>query len=600
MIKYIFSVVITCLIAFESFSQNYQSDYLEAKRLFNNKEYRVAKDAFRSLIVSAAKHNFGEYASFFYGLSAYNLESYSEAKDMWLQVRSKYPDWNQNDELQWWLSATYFKLGDYQKGSEYLAGVRGNRLEKEGEGLKIAYLSALDSLSDIVKLHENFENDELLSEYLLSELVKQNKLYEYEEVAKRIIKQLKLKEENYYSNHYDVVMKDEYNVAVLFPFDFDSLEGAGRVARNRVIMDMYEGIKFAADELNSSGRKINLYPYDTKGNRSSLHETGKILAKEELLGMDLIIGPRYRQPFNMVFEFSKQNKINMINPWSSNSQVTGDNLFSFLLNPSEKTQALKLAEYAIGNFENKNAFVFYSSRDSILAATYKNKLEESGFNVPVFNEVNQENLGKQSDILIDFKEVLVRSRSEEDSLRQLGHVAFTEKRKGGKKVPYAEVLNIPKDSIGHIFVCSGSNLAAANFISAIIERPDTIPLIGKSEWLNVTMITYNQMEDTNLSVVAPLFMSPDSQEYLDLRSAMMDYYKTLPSNNHYIGYEMMNMLGGMMHQYGKYFQEGFKRDGFQEGKLTRGFDYNGERSNQILPIVKVMESKFIDINNQEK
>ncbi|MEL6562781.1 MAG: ABC transporter substrate-binding protein, partial [Bacteroidota bacterium] len=233
-------------------------------------------------------------------------------------------------------------------------------------------------------------DDELLSEYLLSELAKQNKLYEYEEVAKNIIKQLRLKEDTYYSNHYDLILKDEYNVAVLFPFDFDSLEGAGKVARNRVIMDMYEGIKFAAEELNNSGRKINIYPYDTKGNKSSLHETEEILKREELLGMDLIIGPRYRQPFNMVFEFSKQNKINMINPWSSNSQVTGDNLFSFLLNPSEKTQALKLAEYAIENFENKNAFVFYHARDSLLAAIYKNELEENGFSVPVFNEVNQE------------------------------------------------------------------------------------------------------------------------------------------------------------------------------------------------------------------
>ncbi|MEL6559221.1 MAG: tetratricopeptide repeat protein, partial [Bacteroidota bacterium] len=155
MIKYIFSVIITCIITFVSFGQNYQADYLEAKRLLNNKEYRVAKDAFRSLIVSSAKHNFGEYASFFYGLSAYHLESYNEAKDMWLQVKSKYPDWNQNDELQWWLAAAYFKLEDYEKGADYLKDVRNNRLKKDGESLKIAYLSDLDSLNEIIVLQEN-------------------------------------------------------------------------------------------------------------------------------------------------------------------------------------------------------------------------------------------------------------------------------------------------------------------------------------------------------------------------------------------------------------------------------------------------------------
>lgn len=600
MIKYIFSILITCALAFESYSQNYQADYLEAKRLFNNMEYRVAKDAFRNLIASSAKHNFGEYASFFYGLSAYNLESFNEAKDMWLQVRSKYPDWNQSDELQWWLAATYFKLGDYEKGNDYLQKIKSNRLQKEGESLKIAYLSELDSLSDVISLYNNFKDDKVLSEFLLSEMTRQNKLYENEEIAKALLKQLKLKEENYFSSHYDVIKKDEYNVAVLFPFDFDSLEDAGKVVRNRLIMDVYEGIKFAVEELNNSGKKINLYPYDTKGNKSGLHLTEEILKGEEMLGMDLIIGPRYRQPFNMVFEFSRKNKINMINPWSSNSQVTGDNLFSFLLNPSEKTQALKLAKYAIENFENKNAFIFYSSRDSLLAATYKSELEENGFSIPVFNEVNQENMGEQSDILIDFTEIMIESKSVEDSLKELTHVTITEKRRGAKKVPYAEILNIPKDSIGHVFVCSDSNLAAANFISAIIERPDTIPLIGKAEWLDVTMITYDQMEDTNLSVLAPLFISPTSQEYLDIRSSMMDYYKTLPSGDHYLGYEMMYILGTMMHQYGRYFQEGFKRDGFQKGKLTAGFDYNDERSNQVVPVVKVQGSEFVDVNNQEK
>ena len=250
-------------------------------------------------------------------------------------------------------------------------------------------------------------------------------------------------EDDYFLSHYEVEFKDAYNVAVLFPFDFDSLEGAGKVARNRVVMDVYEGIRYAVNELNEEGKTINLYPYDTKGNKSNFHVTAAILDKEEMLGMDLIIGPRYRQPFNMVYEYSRKNKINMINPWSTNSQVTGDNLFSFLINPSEKTQAVKLAEYAVETYENKNAFIFYNLRDSLMAATYKSELEANGFSVPVFNEVNNENLGEQSELLIDFEELLIESPVEEDSLRGLDHVTFTEKRKGKEMVTYAEILNIP-------------------------------------------------------------------------------------------------------------------------------------------------------------
>lgn len=597
MIRCLFLIIVFCSLSTVSIGQNYQSEYLEAKRLFNNKEYKVAKDAFKSLIASSPKHNFGKYASFFYALSAYHSESYTEAKDMWLQILSKYPDWEQADETNWWLAAAYFKLNNYNKGSEYLSILSNNRLKRDGENLKVEYLNGLDSIADIIKLYQKNEDDRLLSNFLLDEIIRQDSIYNYENISKDIIKKLNLKEEDYFVSQYDVVLKDEYNVAVLFPFDFDSIEDAGKVARNREIMDVYEGIKFAVNELNEQGKTINLYPYDTKGNR--FHETADILSKEEMLGMDLIIGPRYRQPFNMVYQFSQKNKINMINPWSSNSQVTGDNLFSFLFKPSEKTQAKKLAEYAINTYENKNAFIFYESRDSLLAAIYKNQLEQNEFVVPVFNEINQENSGEQAETLIDFKEVMIQSSYEQDSLDELSHVTFTEKRKGGRMVTYAEILNIPKDSIGHIFVCSSSNLAAANFISAIIERPDTIPLIGKGDWLDITMITYNQMQDIELSVVSPLFIPTNKQVYLDTRDAIMNYYKTMPSNNHYLGYELMILLGGMMHEYGNYFQEGFRKDGFRTGKLTFGFQYDNQRSNQILPIVKVIDSELVDINNQK-
>ena len=187
MIRYIFLIIVFCSVAMQSFSQNYQSEYLEAKRLYNNKDYRVAKDAFKSLIASSPKHNFGEYASFFYGLSAYNLESYNEAKDMWLQVRSKYPNWDQSEETQWWLAAAYFKLGDYSKGNQNLVSLRNNKLKKDGEGLKVSYLIGLDSISELISLYSENNSDPLLANFLLDELVKTDLLYEFEQTAKDVI-----------------------------------------------------------------------------------------------------------------------------------------------------------------------------------------------------------------------------------------------------------------------------------------------------------------------------------------------------------------------------------------------------------------------------
>ncbi|MGB3464342.1 MAG: ABC transporter substrate-binding protein [Cyclobacteriaceae bacterium] len=599
MIRIFLLALAMCCLTGKTFGQNYQAEFLEAKRLFNNGDYRVAKDAFRSLVASSAKHDFGEYSSFFYGLSAYKSESYSQARDMWLQILAKYPDWKQNEEVRYWIAATHLRTGEYQKANRYLTEISDKKLKREGEGLKLQYFREIEIIPGLIDLYKNNEEDDLLARYLLSDLVQKDSLYDYEETALEIIDQLKLKEEDYFTNPYEVTFKDEYNIAVLFPFDFDSIQGANNVARNRLIMDTYEGIRYAIEQLNANGKKFNLYPYDTKGNKGANHRTAEILADKELLGMDLIIGPGYRQPFEMVYEFSKKNNINMINPWTSNSEVINDNPFSFLFHPTEKTQAIKLAEKANKIFENKTAFVFYNQGDSLLAATYKDELEGHGFNVPVFDLINDDNVRKKASILMDYKEIRLTSESVIDSLSELRHVTMLEKRYKGSLTPYAQILKILPDSVGHIFVASSSHLAASNFISGIIERPDTIPLIGKKEWFDIKMITYDQMQDIGLMSIAPLFVSPHTDTYFDKRKAFMSYYKTIPSKEHYIGYEMMTLLGRLMIENGKYFQEGLRKNRMVDGVLTRGLKMGNKRNNQILPVIKVVDSEFTDISNQK-
>lgn len=599
MIRTIVFTLAFCGLSALSFGQNYQAEFLEAKRLLNNGSHRVAKDAFRTLIASSAKHGFGEYASFFYGLAAYRSESYNEAKDMWLQLLSRYPDWKQKEEVRWWIAAAHFQLGDYDKGNEYLEDVRDKKLKKEGEGLRFSYLRQVESLSRLTELYAENEEDDFLARYLLNEMVEQDSLYDYEETALRIIDRLKLDEEDYFVSEYEVAFKDEYNIAVLFPFDFDSIQGAGNVARNRLVMDTYEGIRYAIEELNKNGKKFNLYPYDTKGNKGNNHRTAEILEDQEMLGMDLIIGPGFRQPFEMVYEFARENKINMINPWTSNSEVINENSFSFLFHPSEKTQAVRLAEYVNENFENKNAFIFYEQKDSIMAGTYRSELEKYGFSVPVFRVINDENVREQARILINYNERRVTSEADVDSLQELRHVTMTEKRYKGKLTPYAQILKLLPDSIGHIFVASASHLAASNFISGVIERPDTIPLIGKKEWLDISMITYDQMEDIKLAVIAPLFISPHTERYYRKREELIRYFKTVPSKEHYVGYEMMRVLGELMIENGRYFQEGFRKNRKVGGLLTTGVQMGNKRNNQILPVVTVRDSEFTDITNQE-
>ena len=599
MIRYVILILLVSLLVTDLEALNYQAEVLEACRFLIYIEYRVALDAFGGLIASSAKHPFGDYASFFYGLSAYQQGDFKEAKDMWLQQISRNGNWSQTDHVNWWLAAVSFKLDEYDKGNAYLAAVRDRNLSKTGANLKFDYFQSKSELRDVVALQQSNAGDEVLAAYLLDQLYVSDSLIQYSDKAKELIELLGKDEEDYFPRNYQSVKKDVYKVAVLFPFNYDSAESASAVAGNRTVMDLYEGILIGVEQLEAEGKKIALYPYDTKGNRPGLAAIDQILSQEEMLGMDLIIGPLYPRPFERVFEFSKQHRINMINPISESDRVMGDNPFSFLYKSGTTATANALADYAIRTFDNQNAFIFYEQRDSLLASIYKTKLEANDFTIPVFTEINFDNYREQSSLLTATDDMLIMSDYQQDSLSGFRHVTFDERRKSGKMETYAEILKVLPDSVGHVFVCSQSNLAASNFISAVIQRPDTIPMIGKSKWMDISLVTYDQMEDIGLTMAVPGFVPANTDIFEATRTAFIRRLKIMPSDYHYNGYELMVTMGNLMHRYGNYIQEGFRKQQFIPGILSGGFEYGTLRSNQRLPIVKVIDSELVDVNNGE-
>src|SRR5690606_30410614 len=60
------------------------------------------------------------------------------------------------------------------------------------------------------------------------------------------------------------IKKAEYNVAVMFPFMTDKLPTDNSNRPNQFLLDMYQGIRIAADSLNKTGEKIKLFAFDTE------------------------------------------------------------------------------------------------------------------------------------------------------------------------------------------------------------------------------------------------------------------------------------------------------------------------------------------------
>src|SRR5262245_34090773 len=84
--------------------QDFKKQYKHAREFYNEGKYNLAMEAFKPLMVYDKNNPYPEYASFFYALSALNQNYHAVARDMLLQVKKLYPEWDQLNEVNYWLA----------------------------------------------------------------------------------------------------------------------------------------------------------------------------------------------------------------------------------------------------------------------------------------------------------------------------------------------------------------------------------------------------------------------------------------------------------------------------------------------------------------
>ncbi|MDW3193128.1 MAG: hypothetical protein R8G66_12220 [Cytophagales bacterium] len=595
-----------------SIAQVSQSEFLEAKRLFREEQYASARSAFAALSDDPA---FGSYATFYTGLAAYRQNEKAAAISVWKLIISNNPTWDQLPDVYFWLTKTHFEREEYTDGLRYTQEYR-DRFSNNLDELRQRYIPRA-SLEQLKVLKEEFPEDRLV----VTELAKKLDRSSQEDFAllKELIQRYELDVEDYSEVSNAEVRRPSYSIAVMLPFMFDSLEAPGPILSNKIIVDFYQGMLLAQQELDSLGLVIDLYPYDTK---RSAQETQKLLLNPSLKESDLIIGPLLPGPLEVVKAYSAAHQINMVNPVSSNQTVVDGNDFGYLLKAGYPTIGVKLAERAQVRFpENNRALVYFSSndRDSIVALNYKNVIEEAGFEVLDYRSIDNETSRPILDSLIEQHEEYIATMEEVDSLMEIPGrfiknrkidpeseiemeyliISEEEETEGDSLVYYEMKFNVIEDSIGHIMVSSRDNGIVNNFISAIESRPDSIGLLGYGNWIDFKVIDYEQFERLDVELAYPEFINKRSEAYKALYQRAINTYASIPSDFVFFGYESLKYLGMMLHKHGKYFQNGFLREGFYSGTTMSGYEFGINNDNQIVPIISFKNSRLSPVTNSD-
>lgn len=556
-------------------AQPLQQKYSYAKALFKEGKYNLAQEVFRELIPYQNDNPFSQYASFYYALSAYHQGYRAVARDMFLQIKSLYPQWNQMDEVNLWLAKIYFDDKNYFQGLQALSEIKSSKLQKDRDAMKQQALNGLNDLHVGRALYEKYPDDEIIARKL-AKLLRESKGAEDHPLLLHLIGKFRWKKSEFIEEAPPTIKKKVYSVAVLLPFLTSTLEPTPLRKRNQFALDLYEGLKLAVDSLAKTGVSISLRAYDTERNPAVIQE---LLNKDELKAVDLIIGPLFPEENKPVSGFSHKNRINQFNPVTLNYDVVGDNPYGFLFQPSLEIIGQASAEFLDKYKRNKKCMVFMgdTKRDSILAANFLLKARETSLRVLQVERFTRTESNRIMSILA--------TPTEFDEFK------------------YPKQFSLPKDSLGCIFVASDDPLIYTKVISSVETRKDSVTILGSEAWLDQTSVDFEKYQQLGIVLFAPNYASPFDPAVLHFQQKYIRMHGRPPAATQYtdyarLGYEFMLFAGQMLHQGGVYFQHSMQ-DKTIKTVFGREVKYvDGYRSSTVVPFVKFRQGELVKVETR--
>lgn len=538
---------------------DYSRQYQNAKDLFRQGQYNLAMESFKPLIAYDQKNQYSPYASFYYAVAAFKQGYPAVAKDMLLQIKSVHSKWDKMQEVNLWLATIYLEDEDYFQGIKILNGVQEKSASETVKALKQKYLSEITDAETLKMMLEEFPKDEIVARSLARILAADLSDEENKQSLEALIDRFKFERADFIPEAPKTFHKERYAVAVLLPFMLEELDASPGRKRNQIFLDFYEGIKLALDSLNERGPQISLRAYDTD---KGLDHLKQILNTEELRNTDLVIGPLYPNENDIVQQFSREHQVNVVNPFSTNTGLIGDNPYAYLFQPSAETLGERAAEYLAETAGDELAMVIYgtTTKDTTQASAFLEKASELGVKVVSEIMVSKEETGKIMQILA--------TPTEYDEFK------------------YPSEFTLKKDSIGSIFVATDDPLIYTKVISAIETRGDSIRVVGSENWIDDTAVAFEKYQSLGVVFTAPNFVAIDNPGKRVFISNYMEKYGKVPSNLAQRGYEMMLFFGNQLKTNGVYFQDGLNNAEFIPGHLFEGYRYQYTRDNQVVPIVK--------------
>ncbi len=283
-------------------------------------------------------------------------------------------------------------------------------------------------------------------------------------------------------------------------------------------LEFYQGALIALDSLKEAGLSVNLHVFDTQRNPMIVRG---LLEKPEMRDIDLVIGPVFPEVINVVSEWSRRNRVNMVSPFSTRTDFVVQNPHLFQVMPSLDTE-LEQAAYFISNFEDHNIVLIHSGniRDMDTAEKLKRKL---------FTSLGSGSGRHQA----PFKEVVYN-----DSVADNLHHSLNPDEEN--------IVIIP--SSNQAFVAG-----VLNRLNIISNRYD-ITLFGLSDWARFMNIDVGHLHKMELHYASPFFIDYSCDHVKYFLRQYRQRYNSEPQYYGFNGYDVTFYFLTAMKNYGRDFR----------------------------------------------
>lgn len=559
-LKYLLLLITTFILqlgyAQAQSDQELKNSYEYGKKLLSDRKYAAAKDVFYKLTQTLSNNIYEKHAYYFFAYSTYQSGDKVNAKQYLQKMIEKFPSFNDIDEAKYLLGVVHLDLGELKQGIEVL-----NTTKKSGlnENIKLAKQNFLyKANTETLKSLYSQLADETLGKILAQKLINQRLNAE----EKALLNTLNQKYgqtsvvQNSNVTATTPILKPSYNFGIFLPFMQENSTPTQTNRRYQFVYDMYEGMKMAQQDLEKEGIKVKLFAFDTERNDTTVRE---LVKKEWNSEIDLIVGALYPNNTKELVKLAEVKKINIVNPLGNDSELIKNNPYLFLCEATPETQGIKAAEFAISNFAGKNALIYYGNnlQDSLIAYAYQKKLQQDP----------------------NYKVVIQKLKT---------------------KVGYYNYLNdlnkIAKTDSAHLFICSDDEGKAANFVSALRSARRGFPILTYPTWLDFSQLSFDQFEELRVHFLMTNQYIRFNKEAENFKREYINHNQMFPSKFAYIGYETIYYFGKMMSKYGTNFQDAIKRNGYEKGRITAGFNFYNSNDNLCITICKLNEGEFEVVN----